>query len=104
MLRLTAKATLFGKPNFSSWLIEASGALPMKRQKDYGVEKVDNSQVMDILMRVCFLSGIDDASFDSTVLQALEGGDMICLFPEGMSRYHPKIAPLKTGGMIVLLE
>jgi len=51
----------------------------MKRQKDHGELKVDNSQVMDILM------------------QALEGGDMICLFPEGMSRYHPKIAPLKTG-------
>jgi hypothetical protein len=25
-------------------------------------------------------------------------GDAICLFPEGMSRYHPTIAPLKTGG------
>lgn len=52
MLRLTAKDTLFGKPNFSSWLIEASGALPMKRQKDYGEAKVDNSHVMDILMKV----------------------------------------------------
>lgn len=24
-------------------------------------------------------------------------GDAICLFPEGASRYHPTIAPLKTG-------
>ena len=30
--------------------------------------------------------------------QALEHGDAVCLFPEGMSRYHPTIAPLKTGG------
>ena len=26
-------------------------------------------------------------------------GDAVCLFPEGMSRYHPTIAPLKTGGV-----
>jgi glycerol-3-phosphate O-acyltransferase / dihydroxyacetone phosphate acyltransferase len=32
-------------------------------------------------------------------IQTLENGDMICLFPEGISRYHPKIAPLKTGGV-----
>lgn len=31
------------------------------------------------------------------ISQALELGDAICLFPEGMSRYHPTIAPLKTG-------
>ncbi|THH02086.1 hypothetical protein EW026_g742 [Hermanssonia centrifuga] len=30
-------------------------------------------------------------------IQALESGDAVCLFPEGMSRYHPTIAPLKTG-------
>jgi glycerol-3-phosphate O-acyltransferase / dihydroxyacetone phosphate acyltransferase len=53
MVRLTAKDTLFGQPNFSSWLIEASGALPMKRQKDHGDTKVDNSQVMEILKKVC---------------------------------------------------
>jgi len=46
----------------------------VKRQKDHGELKVDNSQVMDILM------------------QALEGGE------EGTSRYHPKVAPLKTRG------
>ena len=31
--------------------------------------------------------------------QALELGDAVCLFPEGMSRFHPTIAPLKTGGI-----
>ena len=33
-------------------------------------------------------------------MQALETGDAVCLFPEGMSRYHPTIAPLKTGGLL----
>ena len=31
------------------------------------------------------------------IFQALDYGDAVCLFPEGMSRYHPTIAPLKTG-------
>jgi hypothetical protein len=30
--------------------------------------------------------------------KALELGDAVCLFPEGFSRFHPTIAPLKTGG------
>ncbi|KAG8907177.1 hypothetical protein FRB99_005149 [Tulasnella sp. 403] len=30
-------------------------------------------------------------------MEALEQGDAICLFPEGFSRYHPTMAPLKTG-------
>jgi len=30
--------------------------------------------------------------------KALEGGSCVALFPEGISRYHPEVAPLKTGG------
>ncbi|KAJ7924990.1 hypothetical protein B0H13DRAFT_2229900 [Mycena leptocephala] len=80
MLRLTAKATQFGRRTFTSWLIESAGTVPLKRRKDYAdPEGVDNTEVMGKLM------------------EALELGDAICLFPEGMSRYHPTIAPLKTG-------
>ncbi|KAJ7200713.1 hypothetical protein C8J57DRAFT_1442101 [Mycena rebaudengoi] len=80
MLRLTAKATQFGHRTFTSWLIESAGTVPIKRRKDYVDEATaDNTDVMGKLM------------------EALELGDAICLFPEGMSRYHPTIAPLKTG-------
>ncbi|KAJ6594158.1 hypothetical protein B0H19DRAFT_1094154 [Mycena capillaripes] len=79
MLRLTAKATQFGHRTFTSWLIESAGTVPIKRRKDYVEGSVDNAEVMEKLM------------------EALELGDAICLFPEGMSRYHPTIAPLKTG-------
>ncbi|KAI0743628.1 hypothetical protein C8Q80DRAFT_1182396 [Daedaleopsis nitida] len=79
LLRLTAKATQFGKKTFTSWLIESAGTVPIKRRKDHGDKDVDNSDVMQHLM------------------EALELGDAVCLFPEGMSRYHPTIAPLKTG-------
>ncbi|KAI0369706.1 hypothetical protein BV20DRAFT_967706 [Pilatotrama ljubarskyi] len=79
LLRLTAKATQFGKKTFTSWLIESAGTVPIKRRRDYGDSAVDNSDAMQYLK------------------EALELGDAVCLFPEGMSRYHPTIAPLKTG-------
>jgi len=49
------------------------------RPKDHLGEKVDNT-----------------AAFDK-LIEALEQGDAITLFPEGISRYHPEVAPLKTG-------
>ncbi|KAF5370861.1 hypothetical protein D9758_001884 [Tetrapyrgos nigripes] len=78
MLRLTAKSTQFGKKTFTSWLIESAGTVPIHRRKDFE-EPVDNSENM------------------LQLIKALETGDAVCLFPEGMSRYHPTIAPLKTG-------
>ncbi|KAH9931180.1 uncharacterized protein BXZ73DRAFT_47432 [Epithele typhae] len=81
LLRLTAKSTQFGKKTFTSWLIESAGTVPLKRRKDFPDGQADNSEVMQHLIEA----------------HALELGDAVCLFPEGMSRYHPTIAPLKTG-------
>ncbi|KAF8609268.1 hypothetical protein BDV93DRAFT_550804 [Ceratobasidium sp. AG-I] len=78
-LRLTAKDTQFGKRTFQSWLIESAGTLPIKRRKDHGGGEIDNKNVMEAL------------------IQSLGEGDAICMFPEGMSRYHPSVAPMKTG-------
>ncbi|KAJ4483190.1 hypothetical protein J3R30DRAFT_3285480 [Lentinula aciculospora] len=78
MLRLTAKSTQFGRKTFTSWLIESAGTVPIHRRKDFDVP-VDNSQAMEALIK------------------ALEAGDAVMMFPEGMSRFHPTIAPLKTG-------
>ncbi|KAH7106839.1 hypothetical protein BKA62DRAFT_685252 [Auriculariales sp. MPI-PUGE-AT-0066] len=80
MLRLTAKATQFGRGTFTSWLIESAGTLPLMRLKDYTDKAtVNNSAVMDVLK------------------EALERGDAVCMFPEGFSRFHPTVAPMKTG-------
>jgi glycerol-3-phosphate O-acyltransferase / dihydroxyacetone phosphate acyltransferase len=54
MLRLTAKATQFGHKTFTSWLIESAGTVPIKRKKDYPDGNVDNSDVMENLVEVCF--------------------------------------------------
>jgi glycerol-3-phosphate O-acyltransferase/dihydroxyacetone phosphate acyltransferase len=79
MLHLTAKSTQFGKKTLTSWLIEAAGTVPIQRRKDF-VEGLANN---DIVME--------------KMTQTLEMGGAVCLFPEGGSRYHPTIAPLKTG-------
>ena len=56
MLRLTAKSTQFGRRTFTSWLIESAGTVPIKRKKDYPDGQVDNSNVMEKLIEVCFSS------------------------------------------------
>jgi glycerol-3-phosphate O-acyltransferase/dihydroxyacetone phosphate acyltransferase len=81
MLHLTAKSTQFGKKTFTSWLIEAAGTVPIQRRKDFVEGMVNNDMAMEKMS------------------QTLERGGAVCLFPEGGSRYHPTIAPLKTGGM-----
>ncbi|KAK9893278.1 hypothetical protein P389DRAFT_21761 [Cystobasidium minutum MCA 4210] len=79
-IRMTAKSTLFGLRTFSSWLIESVGTLPVKRPWDMPGKKVDNTAVFETLM------------------QAIEkNGDMVCMFPEGISHYSPGLAPLKSG-------
>ncbi|KAG8924247.1 hypothetical protein FRC02_010551 [Tulasnella sp. 418] len=78
---MTAKDSQFGRRTFQSWLIESVGTIPLKRRMDYMDENVDNTDAM------------------AKLLVALEQGDAVCLFPEGFSRYHPAMAPLKTGGM-----
>ncbi|KAI0283719.1 hypothetical protein BGY98DRAFT_1093805 [Russula aff. rugulosa BPL654] len=78
-LHFTAKSTLFGKKTFTSWLIEACGATPLQRRKDLAEGMANN-----------------DASM-SQLTQTLEEGGAMCIFPEGVSRYHPSISPLKTG-------
>ncbi|GAA5908504.1 uncharacterized protein JCM6883_005568 [Sporobolomyces salmoneus] len=80
LLRLTAKDTQFGRGTFSSFLIENAGTLPIKRPKDHLGQKVDNSIV-----------------FHDLIKSLEQNGDMICMFPEGMSRYHSEMSPLKQG-------
>ncbi|KAG0142997.1 hypothetical protein CROQUDRAFT_661818 [Cronartium quercuum f. sp. fusiforme G11] len=81
MLRMTAKATHFRRGTFSSWLIEKAGSIPLQRAKDYGPQAtVDNSLARKLLIKAL-----------------CEQGDAVCMFPEGISRYHPALAPLKTG-------
>ncbi|RDX52699.1 hypothetical protein OH76DRAFT_1480318 [Lentinus brumalis] len=78
-IRPVAKSTLWGKRNFGSWLVENTGAVPVKRRRDFKDGPIDNMETM------------------GKILEILELGDMVLMYPEGVSRYHPSMSPLKTG-------
>ncbi|CAG8438379.1 10135_t:CDS:10 [Dentiscutata heterogama] len=86
MVRLTAKDTFWYKTDMFSILIRSLGTVPIKRTKDYNFAKVDNSESFEIL------------------IGCLEQGDCICMFPEGISRYHSKVAPFKPGVALIASE
>ncbi|KAG0235655.1 hypothetical protein BGW42_004894 [Actinomortierella wolfii] len=83
MLRMTAKDTFWHKPSVFGYLIRSVGTVPIKRRKDYNGEKVDNSVSMDAL------------------IESLGTGSCVCLYPEGISRYNPQMAPFKSGVAII---
>ncbi|KAI8599631.1 hypothetical protein EDD21DRAFT_307746 [Dissophora ornata] len=82
MVRLTAKDTFWHKPgvfNDCSYVIKNAGTIPIKRRKDYDNQKVDNTDAMGAL------------------IDSLGTGSCVCMFPEGISRYHSQLAPFKAG-------
>ncbi|KAF9357215.1 hypothetical protein BGX34_009501 [Mortierella sp. NVP85] len=79
MIRLTAKDTFWHQPGVFNYVIKNVGTVPIKRRKDYDNQKVDNTESM------------------SLVIDSLGNGNCVCMFPEGISRYHPQLAPFKAG-------
>jgi glycerol-3-phosphate O-acyltransferase / dihydroxyacetone phosphate acyltransferase len=76
-VRFLAKEPLFKMPVIG-WLLRAVNALPIYRASD-GANTADNA--------VTF----------KAVTEALHAGEVICLFPEGISHDKPEVQPLKTG-------
>lgn len=91
-LTLTAKATLMDNV-FLRWLFPVIGVVPLRRVSDEmkkrRPEKVDPSR--------------NTGAFES-ILDVLEKGEMILIFPEGISHSNPQLAPLKTGASRIALE
>ncbi|KAF9090676.1 hypothetical protein BGX29_011347 [Mortierella sp. GBA35] len=79
MIRMTAKDTFWHKPGVFNYVIKSAGTIPIKRRKDYDNQKVDNADAM------------------SALIDSLGTGSCVCMFPEGISRYHPQLAPFKAG-------
>ncbi|KAJ9457114.1 Glycerol-3-phosphate O-acyltransferase 2 [Diplonema papillatum] len=77
MVRLTAKDTLFRLP-FFGWFVRNVGTVPLQR-KDEHEEGVDNTHAV------------------SKLTEELMKGSMVCLFPEGRSRFHWKVDDIKRG-------
>ena len=82
---LTAKATLLEHP-ITRWLLQSVGVVPLRRASD-DVSRAAGAP----------LDPSRNAAAFAAVLDALEAGRVVLLFPEGKSHSEPELAPLKTG-------
>jgi glycerol-3-phosphate O-acyltransferase / dihydroxyacetone phosphate acyltransferase len=85
-LTLTAKATLLENP-ITRALFRAVGVVPLRRASD-DIAKRGGAGILDPSR---------NASAFAAVLDALDHGRAVLLFPEGKSHSEPELAPLKTG-------
>lgn len=83
-IRFLAKSTLFAWHPLSP-LIRRSGAIPVYRKMDHGVDTSRNVEMF------------------SAVAAALAAGEAICLFPEGTSHARGRLEPLRTGAARMVL-
>lgn len=89
---LTAKATLLENP-LIAWLFPLVGIVPLRRAKDELARRGDREPGADR----------NAGAFDS-ILQLLQKGEMVLIFPEGISHSDSQLAPLKTGAARLALE
>jgi 1-acyl-sn-glycerol-3-phosphate acyltransferase len=83
-IRFLAKSTLFDGP--LRFLVAGSGAIPVYRRLDQGVDPSKNTETF--------------AAVDA----ALAAGDAICIFPEGVSHSTGRLEPLRTGAARMALS
>lgn len=86
-LRLTAKAALLNNP-LLAWIIRMFGIVTFARIQDRSTE--NRQQVNSEAFQHCF--------------QALDGNEVLCVFPEGRSHSEPSMLPLKSGAARLTLE
>ena len=84
-VRWLAKATLVFQP-WVGWLFRAAGAIPVYRRQDDASQMDRNADTFDAAVR------------------ALGDGNVVALFPEGISHAAPGLAPLKTGAARLALQ
>jgi 1-acyl-sn-glycerol-3-phosphate acyltransferase len=83
-VRFLAKSTLF-RGHLVSPLVRAAGAIPVYRRIDEGVDASRNREMF------------------AAVADALNRGEMVCLFPEGISHSTGRVEPLRTGAARIAL-
>lgn len=83
---LTAKATLLDNP-ITRTLLRAAGVVPLRRASDDAARGAAGG----------LLDPARNAGAFTAVLDVLQRGGAVLLFPEGKSHSEPALAPLKTG-------
>jgi len=83
-VRFLAKSTLFSG-SIVSPLVRGIGSIPVYRRTDEGADPSRNVEAF------------------AAVGQALAAGEVVCIFPEGVSHSEPRLQPLKTGAARIVL-
>lgn len=84
-LHFLAKSGLF-RNRFAAWFLGRMGVIPVYRKQDDPSQMDKNQQAFE----ACY--------------QSLAAGQVIALFPEGLSHDDPQLKPLKTGAARIALE
>ena len=91
-LTLTAKATLMERA-FLAWLLSLVGVVPLRRAADE--RNRNTARTLDTSR---------NAEAFKNLLDILENGGAVLIFPEGRSHSEPALAPLKTGVSRLAIE
>ena len=83
-VRFLAKSTLFGSPMRP--VLRAADAIPVYRRKDEGADTSKNAETF------------------AAVDEALAQGEVVCVFPEGISHSTGRLEPLRTGAARMALS
>jgi glycerol-3-phosphate O-acyltransferase/dihydroxyacetone phosphate acyltransferase len=89
---LTAKATLFAHPALAL-LLHSVGVVPLRRAKDESRDGAAGPATPD-----------RNAQAFALVTSALRSGQVVLVFPEGISHDDPMLAPLKSGAARMALQ
>ncbi len=101
-LTITAKATLFENPVLG-WFLRTTGAVPLRRASDERrrVSAIVSSPEQQSAKE---LDHARNAEAFRAILNRLEQGGAVLIFPEGKSHDEPALAPLRTGPARIALQ
>jgi glycerol-3-phosphate O-acyltransferase / dihydroxyacetone phosphate acyltransferase len=99
-ITITAKATLFENA-VVGWLLRTSGVIPLRRASDER-RRLANAAVVEELQKQINQARNVDAF--RAILDRLEHGGAVLIFPEGKSHDEPALAPLRTGPARIALQ
>jgi 1-acyl-sn-glycerol-3-phosphate acyltransferase len=100
-LTITAKATLFDNP-LLAWFLRIAGVVPLRRASDERRRLAAATAAAGTSSAEQF--GARNIEAFRAILDRLERGGAVLIFPEGKSHDEPALAPLRTGPARIALQ
>lgn len=95
-IRITAKAVLFENPVLGAFL-RTMGVIPLRRMSDELKRRREAAGIEPTGKGTAVPDPARNAEAFAAILDALDGGAAVLIFPEGKSHDDPVLAPLRTG-------